>query len=405
MRASRRLLLLVGVAGVIAVTAAAAFAATVSWGKAVAVRGAVNSISCASAGNCVAGGFNGKGAFVKVERAGVWRKVMNLRGTAGGSVSSVSCRASYCAAGGYFADASALGGDQAFVVSERNGVWGKAIAVPGTPGGSVTSVSCGGAGNCSAVGLINSADIYGEPQPFLVTEKNGVWGHAKAADVYAVSCVSAGYCVAGGGFYDTAHDVSYATFLTETNGIWRKEVKVPAPGAVTSVSCVSISSCAAGTFGFVMSETLGVWHEPVAAPPGEIYFSVSCGSPGNCTAGGDRSTEFGGDSRAFLMSSTSGVWGKPMDVTGVMTGDFNATFVSSVSCAGAGTCAAVGGYLYSGSGHLQFAVAEKNGVWGQAKTVPGIAYVVSSDSSGGGAIACVKTGRCALGGGGFVTTP
>jgi hypothetical protein len=49
---------------------------------------------------------------------------------------------------------------QGFVVSERNGVWGNAIEVPGlgvldgggTGLGELNSVSCGAPGNCSAVG-------------------------------------------------------------------------------------------------------------------------------------------------------------------------------------------------------------------------------------------------------------
>ncbi len=46
-------------------------------------------------------------------------------------VNSVSCAsAGNCAAGGYYADSSGHG--QAFVVSETNGTWGTAIEVPGT---------------------------------------------------------------------------------------------------------------------------------------------------------------------------------------------------------------------------------------------------------------------------------
>jgi hypothetical protein len=69
------------------------------------------------------------------------------------------------------------GHGQAFVVSERNGTWGKAIEVPGSgalnPGGdgSVNSVSCGSAGNCAAGG--EYADRPGIPphfQAFVVSQ-------------------------------------------------------------------------------------------------------------------------------------------------------------------------------------------------------------------------------------------
>jgi len=102
-------------------------------------------------------------AFVASERNGRWGKAIKVPGTgalnAGGAaaVNSVSCAsASECAAGGRYKDGS--GHTQAFVADKQNGRWGKAIKVPGTgalnAGGnaSVNSVSCASAGNCSAGG-------------------------------------------------------------------------------------------------------------------------------------------------------------------------------------------------------------------------------------------------------------
>ncbi len=131
----------------------------------------VLSVSCASAGNCTAGGdytdarVNSQG-FVAVERNGVWGKAIEVPGLAalntGGdaSVSSVSCAsAGNCAAGGSYADGRDNG--QGFVAVEKNGRWGKAIEVPGlgalnkgagNPGAAVASVSCPPAGSCAAGG-------------------------------------------------------------------------------------------------------------------------------------------------------------------------------------------------------------------------------------------------------------
>jgi hypothetical protein len=72
-------------------------------------------------------------------------------------VLSVSCgSAGSCAAGGYYTDGHRY--EQGFVAVERDGVWGRAIEVPGlgalNKGGEaeVTSVSCASAGNCAAGG-------------------------------------------------------------------------------------------------------------------------------------------------------------------------------------------------------------------------------------------------------------
>ncbi|HXP19639.1 MAG TPA: hypothetical protein VN840_08335, partial [Streptosporangiaceae bacterium] len=62
-----------------------------------------------------------------------------------------------CSAGGFYEVGSGLHW-QAFVVSQKNGTWGKAVEVPGTAAlntgvrAQINSVSCGSAGNCSAGG-------------------------------------------------------------------------------------------------------------------------------------------------------------------------------------------------------------------------------------------------------------
>src|SRR5215468_8906630 len=121
------------------------------WDKAIEVPGtaalntggdaAIESVSCPAAGSCAAGGFyiDGSGneqAFVVTEANGRWRKAIEVPGmaalNAGGlaAIKSVSCTAAgSCAAGGSYLDGS--GNFQAFVVSEAGGRWRKAIEVPG----------------------------------------------------------------------------------------------------------------------------------------------------------------------------------------------------------------------------------------------------------------------------------
>jgi hypothetical protein len=103
MRANGRVLLVLGGFGVVAVMTAATALAAPSWrGKAVAAGGAVDAISCASAGNCAAGGADNSGAFVQSEKKGKWGTAIDLPGMTLGSVSSISCAsAGNCAAGGY----------------------------------------------------------------------------------------------------------------------------------------------------------------------------------------------------------------------------------------------------------------------------------------------------------------
>jgi hypothetical protein len=184
----------------------------------------ISSVSCGSAGNCSAGGSyhdssGGQQVFVVSQVSGFWHTARQVPGTAalntGGSayVYSVSCAsAGNCSAGGsYF-----TGYSHAFVVSEVNGTWRTAIEVPGTAAlnqgriAYLISMSCASAGNCSAGGTYT--DSSKRMQAFVVSEVNGTWHTARElpgtaalntggnAFVQSVSCASAGNCSAGGGY-------------------------------------------------------------------------------------------------------------------------------------------------------------------------------------------------------------
>ncbi len=130
----------------------------------------------------------------------------------------MSCApAGNCSAGGAYD----YGGYNApFVVSEKNGVWGQAIDVPGlvTRDAWISSVSCASAGNCGAGGGYDGAGSGG----FVVSEKNGVWGKGikvpgpdgLPADVGSVSCAPAGSCVAGGSYPEAGRHISIEGFVT-----------------------------------------------------------------------------------------------------------------------------------------------------------------------------------------------
>src|SRR5215470_19685889 len=119
-----------------------------------------------------------------VARAGTWRTAIEVPGLGslnkGGEaeVHSVSCAsAGNCAAGGGYTDGSGHG--QALVASEQNGTWHTAIKVPGSGAlnkrgeAEVFSVSCASAGNCAAGGLYRDGSGHG--QAFVASERNGTW--------------------------------------------------------------------------------------------------------------------------------------------------------------------------------------------------------------------------------------
>ena len=330
------------------------------WGRAIEVPGLgalnvfhaeVRSVSCASAGNCAAGGIytDRRGrirAFVVSQRRGVWRRAIGVPGLdalnpfGSARVLSVSCAsAGSCAAGGWYKDHS--GHQQGFVVSQRRGVWRRAIEVPSlgalNAGGSaeVSSVSCASAGNCAAAG--DYTDASGQDQGFVVSERRGVWRRAfevpglgalnagGSASVGSVSCGSAGNCAAGGSYQDRSGDFQ-AFVVSERRGVWGQASALNAAGqavaGVLSVSCGLAGSCVAGgayqddrgVQGFVVSQQDGVWSQAIEVPGlGALnaggsaqVLSVSCGPAGNCAAAGDY-TDASGHVQGFVVSQRNGV--------------------------------------------------------------------------------------------------
>ena len=401
-----------------------------------------------SAARAIAAGIRPPGtgdssASGAVRLAGSWGRAIEVPGLAalntGGNaeVTSVSCAsAGTCAAGGFYrVHRRHL---QGFVVNDKNGVWGRAIEVPGlgalNRGGNaaVSSVSCGSAGSCAAGGAYR--DGRGRRQGFVAVERNGRWGRAIEvpglgalntggyALVLSVSCASAGNCAAGGSYHRRDHRLAFV--VVERNGRWGTAIEVPGLEAlnaggvaeVSSVSCASAGNCAAaGDYsdgrghlqGFVASQRNGVWGRAIEVPGlGALnksgiagVTSVSCASAGNCTAGGnylDRRSI----AQGFVASQRNGVWGTAIEVPGLRALNANvglAGGVTSVSCASAGNCAAGGDYTDRRDSAQGFVAVERNGIWGTAIEVPGLGALNKGDA-GVTSVACAPAVNCVAGG-------
>ena len=200
------------------------------------------SVSCASAGNCTTGGFYTDGSFaeqgfVASEKNGVWGPAAGVPGLEAlnngtdqpeALVSSVSCATpGNCLAGG------AYGGPYswAFTASETNGVWGKATLVSGLNAivtgrwAEVGLVSCVSPGSCVLAGDYENAvpgNIF--VHGYVASQQNGRWGNAinmpapkvltktVNTDVFSVSCGSPDHGTAGGSYQDNhGHSQGFVT--------------------------------------------------------------------------------------------------------------------------------------------------------------------------------------------------
>jgi hypothetical protein len=314
----------------------------------------VVSLSCSGPGNCTAGG--GKPAFVVSEVNGRWGRAHQFGAKGNDGNAKVSCAsAGNCTASW-----------NQFVVGERNGRWGKPMALPGLSahahvdsGLGIESISCTSGGNCLVGGLYPSSH---RNSAFVASERNGQWGKAMEIPGYlalnqtsygllaSVSCVSAGNCVVGGSYTadaDFAGGVYEPFVASERNGHWGKAIEVPGIPPPGNPLCEPDSSaCVAGQ-----------------------VLTVSCGSGGTCAAGGWYDTPAISGEAAFVTVYKNGRWTKVTQIPGLQALDTaKHSSVRSVSCTPTGKCAAGGRYQTTQIGPA-FVADENNGIWGQAHTI------------------------------------
>ena len=403
------------------------------FGPSVALR----SVSCTSAGNCVGvGGYgdtNGDDdyqALYATESAGAWGTAQRLslppgaNTTATGQrafLASVSCpSAGNCVAVGSYADAA--GDSQAMIATETAGAWAAheltlptgAYPTQGMYGASLDSVSCTSVGNCLAVG--SYVDATHARQAMLVEEDAGAWGVAKTlklpanavtapggqyARLTSVSCTPpatrllaiklgpVGSCTAIGTYVDNGNPGNLLTVVAaEINKVWTgtelelppdSDAVQPVDGLDTlvspAVSCTSAGNCAAvGTYDpgagsatlapMQAAEVNGTWGRAaaVALTPASdgselqaSLYSVTCTSPGNCVAVGLEVPVGPAVIMPIVVSELNGAWGVAVALTVAPDGvDLGAQqgpvpggeldYLSSVACTSATACVASGAY-------------------------------------------------------------
>ena len=409
-------------AGMVTTAAAATAAAATTTAAAATVAGveaplpanaasdpdvSVNSVSCASAGNCTAVGSytdssgNLQGLLL-TRAAGTWAGVEAPLPAGAASdpivlANSVSCAsAGNCTAVGRYTDSS--GNQQGLLLTQTRGTW-RAVKAPlpagaaARPDVSVNSVSCASARTCTAVG--SYADSSRNQQGLLLTRTAGTWRAVKAplpagaaahsfVTLSSVSCASAGTCTAVGGYASSSGDILglllTRTTGTRTGGTW-KAAKAPLPAGaaanpfvmLSSVSCASAGNCTAvgnyigssgSLLGLLLTRTGGTWRAVkaplpagAAARPDVSVNSVSCASARTCTAVG-RYTGSSGNQQGLLLTWTGATWRavKAPLPAGAAASPFAA--LSSVSCASARTCTAVGNYTDSSGGRQGLLVTQ-----------------------------------------------
>lgn len=413
-----------------------------------------NGISCSARGACTFGGaFNlwrtGDETMIATMTDGVWSAGVDPFAVNGQEANRSQARvlAVSCSAPGDCAIGGLVDGGRAFVATKAGGIWLAPQEVAGIPVGETvrrtTAVSCSAAGECVAAGDVGHPcdDYYCyETHAFVTVQTGGIWSNASTlpgledlntgrdSRITSVSCSSPGNCMVGG-YYNTlpiGTGRALPFVASMVNGVWSNATTIPGigpgvskfgldvPKMTVSVSCPSDGNCIVGGFhntvfepaaekqGFVATRSGGTWTTvlisdllaPGASPRVDATVtSVSCASATDCTAVGKYAVN--GGYQGFIATLSGGNWtATPVPGLAALNAGNDAT-VTSVSCSASGTCALGGSYL-AGQAQHAFVAARTSGAWSDAIPVPGLIPMNTRGMGSVTAVSCSPAGDCTV---------
>ena len=311
-----------------------------------------------------------------------------------------------------------------------------AATAAGTESAQVSGVACPSAGSCVAVGGYNDTNGLRDGQAMVANQANGSWAPAselslpsgaatlsgaQSALLSSVACTGVGACVAVGRYSDSSGGRD-AMVATEAAGTWGQATGVTLPAGASmvqnafldGVACASAGNCVAvgsypdataGNEAMVATETGGTW-----APATELVLpsgaaasaqnaeltSVSCASAGNCVAVGDY-TDSASAVQPMVADETGGTWAQASELPRPSgAGSTAAATLDSVACTSAGNCVAVGAYGDASADHLAMIETETGGTWAATTlSLPtGAASGASVQDAGLRAVSCPSAGNC-----------
>ena len=300
------------------------------------------------------------------------------------------------------------------------------------PASDLYGVACAGRGDCAAGGAYQNT--HGDDQAIVVTQSRGKWGRAVAvrlpanaapqpdAEVNAVACTSPGACVAVG-YCRTGAGFDQGFIVTQAHGLWGRALQLRSPAnaaaesaGLESVTCTGAGSCEAVGFyldnhgheqGMAASETRGRWEQAAelimpsnaAANPGTFLTGISCSKAGNCVAVGSYDND---PANAFAYVAVgvvefSGTWRRGTELGLPGNAVAHSSAVASVACFTTGHCLGAGTYHLAHAVYDALAVTESNGHWGRAGAISAKPQHAADTALDG--ISCATAKLCIAAGG------
>jgi hypothetical protein len=378
------------------------------------INAVLDGVSCARAADCLLVGtfYNSSNNYSTLAEHWNGRAISVV--TQDSDLPAVSCvAAAYCVAVGSFLNAS----DSQPLAEIWNGSRWSAVKTPSPPGASgsyLNAISCLSKTNCQAVGYYFSShkvrltltESWNGTAWSVVSSPNPTGAVVSVLD--GISCTSATACVAVGSAAGRA--------LAETwNGATWSLAPAPSPGTTAyteldSVACSTSTDCQAVGYNhdtvvgadITLAETWnGATWSIVASPApgsnfglGSVLSSISCATAGNCLAVGTKQTNYTGKQAAISEAWTGSAW--VLEPTPHPKGSTYSE-LTAVTCLSTGQCKAVGTYARNAGSYRTLTESWASTAWtvvpspSPAAGPDGVAYL--QDISCTSATRCLATGN------------
>ena len=302
------------------------------------------------------------------------------------------------------------------------------LTVTGATSVSLAGVSCPAGGSCVAVGVTKGGSP-GANGPVVVEETASGWQSSRPGlppDVQvgnsvnalaAVSCVSAGACVAVGG-YEGTHGES-PLVATETGSQWQPSVAVQMPsnsalfnvGSFDGVSCTSSGCAAVGTYqgpsgneAMISTETNGRWapasevtDSPGGSSANSALAAVSCDGS-HCRAVGVYTAHGLVPAGMAIPITLGGAIGQPVTVDAPSDSADVGTTLTGVSCTSSSVCAISGFYTASSDLETPMLASIDGSTVSDSRALEAPVGAPSNTVSMLRGISCASTGNCVAAG-------
>ena len=327
------------------------------------------------------------GGVASASSSGSWTTQASYPAPAGG-LRSVSCPGT---AGCLAVGSNSIGGAAAYSTTDGGSAW-ETVAAPLPPAEyNLAAISCISMSSCQAVGegsMSTGGTTGGAPTGVALFYNGTAWTQetlpSGVGGLSGVSCVSATSCQAVGGAFTSTGGATGGTLsgvaLSFNGTAWTQETLPSGISDLTSISCVSATSCQA--VGINLSSTGGAptgvalsyngtaWTQETLPSGISDLTSISCVSATSCQAGGF------GSSGHDVLSWNGTSWATESLPAGILD-------VTGISCVSATSCQAVGG-AFTSSGSSSAAIVYFNGTAWKAETTPsgiGMLFGVSCASA------------------------